>query len=101
MKMENPQNVEEPQILQGTVNYLARFMPRLSDVMEPTRSLTRGNTKWEWTELQHNSMKKIKRMVTEAPILAFNDPAKELVIECDASQKGFGTVLVQQARPIC
>ena len=100
MKMENPQNVEEAQRLQGTVNYLARFMPRLSEVMEPIRSLTRSNTEWEWTELQENSMKEIKRMVTEAPILAFYDPAKELVIECDASQKGLGAVLMQQGRPI-
>ena len=92
MKMENPQNVEEAQRLQGTVNYLARFMPRLSEVMEPIRSLTRSNTEWEWTELQDNSMKEIKRMVTEAPILAFYDPAKELVIECDASQKGLGPI---------
>ena len=100
MKMENPQNVEEAQRLQGTVNYLARFMPRLSEVMEPIRRLTRSNTEWEWTEVQDNSMKEIKRMVTEAPILAFYDPAKELVIECDASQKGLGAVLMQQGRPI-
>ena len=85
MKMENPQNVEEAQILQRTVNYLARFMSRLSEVLTPIRSLTRSNTEWEWAELQHNSMEKIKRMVTEAPILAFYDPAKEPVIVCDAS----------------
>ena len=83
MKMENPQNVDEGQILQVTVNHLARFMPRLPEVMEPIRSLTRSNTEWEWTELQDNSMKEIKRMVIEAPMMAFYDPAKELVNECD------------------
>ena len=76
MKMENPWNLEEAQRLQGTVNYLARFMPRLSEVMDPIRSWTRSNTEWELTELQDNSMKEIKRMVTEAPILAFYDPVK-------------------------
>ena len=40
LKMENPQNVEEAQRLQGTVNSFARCMPRLSEVMEPIRSLT-------------------------------------------------------------
>ena len=44
MKMENPRNVEEAQRLQGTVNYLARFMQQLSEVMESIRSLTRSNT---------------------------------------------------------
>ena len=76
MKMENPQNVDEAQLLQGTVNYLARFMPRLSEVMEPIRSLTISNTEWECTEVQAISMEEIKRMGTEAPILAFYDHAK-------------------------
>ena len=71
-------------------------MPRLSEVMEPIRNLTRSNAEWEWTELQDNSMKEIKRMITEAPMLAFYDPVKELVIQCDASQKGRGAVLMQQ-----
>ena len=33
-------------------------------------------------------------MITEAPILAFYDPAKVLVIECGASQKEHEAVLV-------
>ena len=100
MKMENPQNGEEAQRRQGTVNYLAIFMARLSELMEPIRRLTRSITEWEWTEVHDNSMKEIKRMVTEARILAFYDPAKELVVECDASQGGLGAVLMQQGRPI-
>ena len=100
MKIETPQNVEEAQILKGTVNYLARFMSRLSEVMEPVRILTRSNTEFKWTEIQVNYMKEIKRMVTEAPILAFCYPAKQLVIECDGSQKGIGVVSIQQGRPM-
>ena len=63
-------------------------------------SLTRSNTEWEWTELQNKYMTKIKRMVTEAPILAFYNSAKEPFIECDASQNGLGAVLMPQGRPI-
>ena len=80
MKMDNSQNVEKAQRQQGTVDYLARFMLQLSEVMQPIRRLTRSNTEGEWTEVQYNSMKEIKRMVAEAPILAFYDPAKELVV---------------------
>ena len=39
-------------------------------------------------------------MATEAPVLAYYDPSKELIIECDASQSGLGTVLLQEGRPI-
>ena len=38
----------------------------------------------------------IKRMVTEAPMLAFYDPAKEPVVESDASQKGLVAVLMRK-----
>ena len=36
-KMKEPENVEAILRLQGMVNYLARFLPKLSDVMEPIR----------------------------------------------------------------
>lgn len=55
--------------------------------------MTRHDAEWKWTEVQEESMREIKRMVTEAPVLAFYD----LVIECDASQSGLGTVLLQEA----
>ena len=65
MKVENPQNMEEAQLPQGTIKYLARQIPRLYEVMEHIRNLTRSNTEWEWTELQDKSMKEVQRMVTK------------------------------------
>ena len=40
-KLKRPTSIEEIQRLCGTVNYLARFLPRLSTVMEPIRQLMR------------------------------------------------------------
>ena len=40
------------QRLNGFVNYLAKFLPRLADEMEPMRRLTRKNIEWEWTDEQ-------------------------------------------------
>ena len=40
VKMEAPKNVKEVQRFAGMVNYLARFLPQLSDIMEPIRVLT-------------------------------------------------------------
>lgn len=38
------QNVEEVQRLNGFVNYLAKFLPKFSEIMEPMRRLTRKDT---------------------------------------------------------
>ena len=40
MKMKPPTNVTEIQRLTGMVNYLSRFLPRLSEVLKPIRKLT-------------------------------------------------------------
>jgi len=40
-EMPAPQDVEGVQRVNGFVNYLAKFLPKLSDVMEPLRKLTR------------------------------------------------------------
>lgn len=41
LEMPSPEDVEEIQRLKGFVNYLAKFLPRLADQMEPIRRLIR------------------------------------------------------------
>ena len=43
---------------------------------------------------------KVKKLVTEAPVLSYYDPTHELEIQCDASQTGLGAALLQEGRPI-
>jgi hypothetical protein len=82
------------------VTYLAKFLPKLSTVMEPIRRLTKHDVEFEWSEEQNKAMDEIKRLVTTAPVLAYYDPKKELVIQCDASSKGLGAVLLQEGKPL-
>ena len=42
----------------------------------------------------------MKRLVSEAPVLRFYDPDKELSIQCDASQTGLGAALLQDGKPL-
>ena len=43
---------------------------------------------------------KIKKLVSEAPVLRYYDPNKSLVIQCDASEKGMGAALLQEGQPL-
>ena len=99
--MRAPENATEARRFCGMVNYLAKFMPQLTEIMEPIRKLTPKTSKWTWGKQQEISFENIKRMVTQAPLLSYYDQNKDLTIQCDASKKGCGAVLLQDDRPLC
>ena len=100
LEMPRPEDVEGVQRLNGFVNYLAKFLPRLADQMEPIRRLTRQHTEFEWAEEQEKALQAVKRLVTTAPVLSYYDPKAELELQCDASKKGLGAALLQRGKPI-
>ena len=68
--------------------------------MEPIRRLTKKDVDWEWSDEQDMAFNKVKKLVTEAPILSYYDPTHELEIQCSANQRGLGAALLQGGRPI-
>ena len=96
VKMPKPQDVEGVQRLNGFVNYLAKFLPKLSDVLEPTRK----DTPWDWSSEQDQAFASVQRLVTEVPVLCYYDPSQDLTIQCDASQSGLGAAILQNGKPI-
>ena len=52
--MPKPTDVKDVRRLCGFINYLAKFMPHLSDVMEPLRQLTHKEAEWKWMH-EHNA----------------------------------------------
>ena len=100
LKMESPKTKEDIERLNGTVNYLAKFLPKLSQVMEPLRRLTQKGIEWYWGKAEEKAFTEVKKLVTQAPVLAYYSPKKELVIQCDASSLGLGAALLQEGQPI-
>ena len=99
-KMTRPQDVEGVQRLNGFVNYLAKFLPKLCDVMKPIRRLTRKDTPWNWSSEQDQVFAHVQRLVTETPFLCYYNPSQDLTIQCDASQSGLGAAILQNGKPI-
>ena len=96
--MTRPTDVEGVQRINGFVNYLAKFLPKLSDVTEPIRQLTRKDVPWNWSESQENAFQEMKSLVKKAPVLAYFDNEKTVHIQCDASERGLGAALLQTER---
>ena len=62
-----PIDIEGVQRFNGFVNYLARFLPKLSGVTEPTRYLTRKDVSWNWSASQENVFLLMKELVKMNP----------------------------------
>ena len=86
--------------LSGTVNYHSRFVPKLSVVISPISDQTHPNVEWTWDSVHENAFEEIKRLRTQAPVLAYFDLTKELLIQCGASGQGLGAALLQEGRPL-
>ncbi|CAH8560353.1 unnamed protein product [Dicrocoelium dendriticum] len=98
--MPSPTDVKAVGRLNGMINYLSRFLPKLADVMTPIRKLTHKGESWHWGAEQEEAFQAIKELITNAPVLAYYNPQLSLEIQCDSSQFGIGAVLMQNGKPI-
>jgi hypothetical protein len=99
-EMKPPSNIEELRRFIGMVTFLGKFLPHLSTVMEPLRNLTKKNVPWNFSTTQMTAFESVKRLVTQAPVLAFYSPEKDLVLENDASEYSLGSLLSQEGKPL-
>ena len=98
--MPNPTDVAGVQRLLGLAQYLAKFLPHLSDITKPLRELTRNDTDWMWESSQQNAVDTLKKAVASTPVLRYYNLADEVTIQCDASQSGLGAALMQNGQPV-
>ena len=97
LRPEKPDDVSR---LNGMVNYLSRFLPNLSDVMKPLRDLTHQDVEWCWSDAQEQSWNEVKSVIASALALAYYKPGELLEAQCDGSQAGLGSALMQGGHPI-
>ena len=100
LKMQRPADKNGVACFQAMVNYLARFLPQLSDAMAPLRALLKEDVDWDWNATHDKAFEHIKQLLTKAPVLAYYNPTAELSIECDASHSGLGAALLQKGQPL-
>lgn len=100
LEMEEPKNCKELQVFLGMMNYVQRFIPNMSDVTAPLRTLLHKDIAWVWTDAQQRGYETLRESLANAPVLAFFDANKPVILSVDASQMGVGAVLIQDGRPV-
>ena len=101
LDMPPPTDVKGLKRFLGMVNYLARFLPLLSDMTEPLRRLEdNAVVDWCWLAQHQKAFITVKEYLANAPVLKYFDVNEEVTIQCDASETGLGAVLMQKGQPI-
>ncbi|KJZ69408.1 hypothetical protein HIM_11204 [Hirsutella minnesotensis 3608] len=93
---ETPVNVKDVQAFLGFSNFYRRFIKGFSRIVRPLVALTRKLVKWNWTPSCQEAFDALKSSFTSAPILRHFDPAKEVFVECDASDFVSSGILSQE-----
>jgi hypothetical protein len=85
MEWEVPRSVRDVQCFIGFANFYRRFIEYYSKICKPMFKLMSSKNKFEWTKDCQEAFETLKVAFTTAPILIHFDPAKESLVETDAS----------------
>nr|GEU93188.1 putative reverse transcriptase domain-containing protein [Tanacetum cinerariifolium] len=76
----------------------ARFIENFSKITKPLTLLTQKNKTYVWGDKQEEAFCILKEKLCNAPVLALPDGPNDFVVYRDASNQGFGCVLMQRGK---
>ena len=88
-------NLKQIRSFLGSVHYIGKFIPNLSQLCPPFRPLLRKNIKSVWNDEHETHFQSIKNKFANATENTHYNPHLETRIKCDASRAGLGAALEQ------
>ena len=93
--MPVPNSAKEIKQFLGLTGYYRKFVPRFADISRPLTTLTKKDTKFEWTSACQKSFELLKEALCGEPVLKYADTSKPYTLYTDASKYGWAGVLTQ------
>lgn len=94
-KYPTPTNATEVKSFVQFANFFRKFIPNFAEICICLNNLTKKNVPFQWNQNHEEAFLKIKECLLKMPILHYPDFNKEFIIQCDASDKAMGAVLLQ------
>ncbi|GFS82301.1 retrovirus-related Pol polyprotein from transposon 297 [Trichonephila clavipes] len=99
-EMKPPKNNREMSKFLRMAEWYQKFIPHYADICEPLYWLKKKRDKFNWSTEAQDAVNKVKRALTEAPVLQLPNFQEQFNLFTDASGVGMGAVLNQNHRPI-
>ena len=91
-----PHDVKSLRSFLGLASYYRHFVRGFSSVANPLFTLTKKDVDFVWSEACEAAFHQLKKLLTEAPVLALPEFDRGFLLETDASGVGLGTVLMRR-----
>ena len=98
--MPKPKDIKQLQSFLGMIKYLNRYSPRLAEITSPLHDLTKDNVPFIWGPEHTNLFHAAKQEIAKAPLMAYYDPKKPIVVQTDTSVYGIGCAMLQSSKPV-
>ena len=95
-RLKPPTSVSKIRGFAGAVNYLARFLPKLADLLRPLRRLTRKGAKFIWTPECQKNWQEIKDLLVTPPVLMLPNREGLITVCVDTSRIAVGAAIWQR-----
>ncbi|GFX69893.1 retrovirus-related Pol polyprotein from transposon 297 [Trichonephila clavipes] len=99
-EMKPPKNNREVSKSLGMAGWYQKLIPHYADICEPLYRLKKKGAKFNWSMEAQDALNKVKRALTEAPVLHLPNFQEQFNLFTDACGVGIGSVLNQNHRPI-
>ncbi|KAG8483164.1 hypothetical protein CXB51_022137 [Gossypium anomalum] len=94
------QVLREKEFMRSSASYYRRFVKGFSVMAAPLTKLIRKGVPFVWTEKQQEAFERLKKVLTEAPVLIQPESEKDFTVYSDASHVGLGCVLMQEGKVV-
>ena len=100
LEWKPPRSVSKIQSFLGLAGYYKRLLEGFFVMATPLMKLTRKGVSFVWTEKQQEAFEKLKKVLTEAPVLIQPESGKDFTVYSDASHVDLDCVLMQEGKVI-
>ena len=100
LEWKPPRSVSKIWSFLGLAGYYRRFVEGFSVMAAPLTKLIRKGVPFVWTEKQQKAFDRLKKVLTEAPVLIQPVSGKDFTVYSDASHVGLGCVLMQEGKVV-